>query len=69
MNINFKLEILANFEFFGGIKFVNKLFIKLLNFVRIFNKNRNGKVKITIIAWLKFLPGLLLIFTLILFVY
>ena len=35
LNINFKLEILAKFEFLG-VKFVNKLFIKLLNFIRIF---------------------------------
>ena len=33
--MNFRLEILGNFEFFVGIKFVNKLFIKLLNFIRI----------------------------------
>ena len=43
----FKIEILANFEFLGGMKFVNKLFIKILNFIRISNYTRNGKVEIT----------------------
>ena len=45
--MNFKLEILANFEIFGGIKFVNKLFIKLLYFIRVSNLNRNRKAEIT----------------------
>ena len=37
LDMNFKLESSANFKFLGGIKFVNKLFIKLLNFIRISN--------------------------------
>ena len=37
LNINLKPESLANYEFFGGIKFVNNLFIKLLIFIRISN--------------------------------
>ena len=32
---------------FEGIKFVNKLFMKSLHFIRISIKNRNGKVEIT----------------------
>ena len=32
---------------FGGIKFVNNLFIKLLKFIYISNWNRKSKVEIT----------------------
>ena len=49
LNMNFKLEILANFKFFfwgGGIRFVNKLFIKLVNSISISNQNLNGNVEI-----------------------
>ena len=50
LNMNFKLGILANFKFFffwgGGIRFVNKLFIKLVNSISFSNPNLNGNVEI-----------------------
>ena len=35
---------------FGGIKFAKKLFIKFLHFIRFFSNNRNGKLKLVILA-------------------
>ena len=50
LNMNFKPEILANFNFFwgggGGIRFVKKLFIKLVNSISISNQNLNRNVEI-----------------------
>ena len=46
LNMNFNLEILTNLEF-GSIKFVNKLFIKLLYFIHIFNQKQDGKADMT----------------------
>ena len=43
---DFQTRNFGQLQIFGGIKFVNKLFMKVLNFIRISNYNRNGKVEI-----------------------
>ena len=46
LNMNFKLENFGQLQILGGIRFVNKLFIKLVNSINISNQNLNGNVEI-----------------------